>query len=233
MIFLPESSHLRNWSLGLALLSLLFAVVPTSAQIVDRVGLKGGLVSASASGNLGSLDLERRTGWSATLFAERDLLPFLALVGEVGYAQGGFVETMEERAPDGTVEQTVRANTRIDYLTIPVLAKLEHNFTAIQLYALAGPRLDVLISQEAGVFEYQSAPIDELESNFVSDYTSPVLGATVGLGVSLSEVLPVQLLVEARWAPDLTEAFKTEILAVDAPRDVRNNAWGVVIGIGF
>jgi hypothetical protein len=232
MTYLSESSHLSKWSLALTLLSLLFAVVPTSAQVVDRVGLKGGLVSASASGNLGPLDLKRRTGWSATLFAERDLLPFLALVGEVGYAQGGFVETMEERAPDGTVEQTVRANTRLDYLTIPVLAKLEYDFRTMRLYALAGPRLDVLIGREAGVFEYQSAPIDESESEVVSAYTSPVLGATVGVGVSTSDVLPVHLLVEARWAPDVTESFETEMF-VDAPRDVRNNAAVVMIGVGF
>jgi len=232
MTYLSESSHLSKWSLAVTLLSLFFAVAPTSAQVVDRVGLKGGLVSASASGNLGPLDLERRTGWSATLFAERDVLPFLALVGEVGYAQGGFVETMEERGPDGTVEQTVRANTRLDYLTIPVLAMLEYDFTAMQLYAMAGPRLDVLIGREAGVFEFQSAPIDQLESDVVSGYTSPVLGATVGFGASTSKLLPGQLLVEARWALDVTESFETEMF-VDAPRDVRNNAAVVMIGVGF
>lgn len=231
MTYLPTSSHLRNCLLVLSLLSLLFAVAPTSAQVVDRVGLKGGLVSASAS-NLGPLDLERRTGWSATLFAERDLLSFLALVGEAGYTQGGFVETMEERAPDGTVEQTVRANTRLDYLTIPVLTKLKYDLTAMQLYAMAGPRLEVLIGREPGVFEYQSAPIDEYESEVVSAYTTPVLGATVGLGVSTSKVLPGQLLVEARWAPDVTESFETEMF-LDAPRDVRNNAVVVMIGVGL
>ena len=153
MNLLTESSHLRNWSLVLAILSLLFAVVPTSAQVVDRVGLKGGLVSSSVTDNLDQFDMERRTGWSALLFAERDLLPFLALVAEAGYAQRGFVETMAERAPDGTVEQTVRANTRLDYLTIPVLSKLNYDFSVFRLYALAGPRLDVLVGREAGVFE--------------------------------------------------------------------------------
>lgn len=232
MTYLLKSPHPRTCLLVLSLLSSFFAVTSTPAQIVDRVGLKGGLVSASASGNLGPLDLERHTGWGATLFVERDLLSFLALVGEAGYTQGGFVETTEERAPDGTVEQTARANTRIDYLTIPVLTKLKFDLTAIQLYAMAGPRLDVLIGREPGVFEYQSAPIDESKSDVVSAYTSPVLGATVGLGVSTSKVLPGQLLVEARWAPDVTESFETEMF-VDAPRDVRNSAVVVMIGIGL
>lgn len=217
----------RSWLSVIALLSLLFAVAPASAQIVDRIGIKGGLVSSSASDARDLLEPERRTGWSVHLFAQRDLWPFLSLVGEAGYTQRGFVETIEERDPDGTVEQTARANTRLDYLTIPLLAKLKHDFTALRLYALAGPRLDVLVGREAGVFEFQSAPVDEVESELASLYTSPVLGATVGLGVSTSKVLPAQLMVEARWALDVTESF------AGVPRDVRNNAGMLMIGVGF
>jgi hypothetical protein len=227
-----ERSHICISLFVLALLNSFLAVPPTSAQLVDRFGLKGGLLSANPSGNVGPLELERRTGWSATLYAERDVLSFLALVGEAGYVQGGFVETMEERESDGTVEQVVRANTRLDYLTIPVLAKLNVDVAAVQLYALAGPRLDVLIGREPGVFEYESAPIDQRESEVVSAYRSPVLGATLGVGASTSEVLPGTLMVEARWAPDVTESFETEMF-VDAPRDVRNNAVVLMIGVGF
>ena len=227
MTSVPESSDLRSWLFLLALLSVLVAPAPASAQIVDRIGVKGGLVSTSATDGRDLLDPERRTGWSAHLFAERDLSSFLSVVGEAGYTQRGFVETIEERGPDGTVEQTSRANTRLDYLTIPVFAKLKYEFTALRLYALAGPRLDVLVGREAGVFEFESAPVDQVKSDLASIYTSPVLGATFGLGVSTSKGLPLRLMLEARWALDVTES------STGVPRDVRNNAGMVMIGIGF
>lgn len=222
-----RNSPKLSYALTLLAVLTVFTTDPAMAQIVDRVGLKGGLLSSSATDNLDQFDLERRTGWSALLFAERDLLPFLTLVGEGGYAQRGFTETLEERSPSGEVEQIVRATTRLDYLTLPVLVKSSYGLSAMRLYALAGPRLDVLVGREAGVFEYESAPVDQLKSEIADVYTSPILGVTAGVGVSTNHLLPVRLLVEGRWALDVTESF------AGVPRDMRNNAVSVMIGIGF
>jgi len=104
--------------LGLLLFGLLgigfFGAGSAAAQIIDRAGVKVGWLSTSATDNPNQFEFERRSGWSALLFAERDVLPFFALVLEAGYTRRGFVETFEERAGDGTVLQVAEATTRLD-----------------------------------------------------------------------------------------------------------------------
>ena len=195
---------------------------PSRAQWVDSYGVKVGVVSASAADNLDTFD--RRTGLTASLFAERHLLPYLSLTAEVGYVQRGFVETQVERTATGEVVGVVKANTRLDYLTIPVMAKLGYHLTPALLYAMAGPRLDVLLGREPGVFEFSSITI---ESIIADAYGSPAVGMTIGVGVSTTGLFPAGLLLEGRYEFDFTDSFAA------GPRETRNNAFTVMVGVVF
>lgn len=192
------------------------------AQLLDSYGMKVGAVSASATDNLD--DFDRRTGLTASVFAEKRLLPFLSLIGEVGYVQRGFIETQIERTATNEVVGTVEANTQLDYLTIPVMAKLEYGLAPATLYALAGPRLDILLSRDAGTFEFSSGTF---ESQVADAYGSPAVGGTVGVGITTTNLLPARLLLGGRYELDFTDSF------VEGPRETRNTAFTVVVGVAF
>ena len=211
--------------LAVAFLTVVVALtLPQSshAQLLDSYGVKVGAVSASATDNLD--DFDRRTGLTASVFAEKRLLPYLSLTGEIGYVQRGFIETQTERTAPNEVVGTVEANTQLDYLTIPVMAKLEYGLAPATLYALAGPRLDILLSRDAGTFEFSSSTF---ESQVADAYGSPAVGGIVGVGIATTNLLPARLLLEGRYELDLTDSF------VEGPRETRNTAFTVVVGIAF
>ena len=192
------------------------------AQSLEGFGFKGGFVSASAFDNLD--DLDRRNGLAASAFAEWNLLPTASLVTEVGYAQRGFVETMEERSAPGETIQIVEANTRLDYLTLPVMVKLQRTTSTVTPYLLAGPRLGVLMHRQPGTFEFTTS---EWESELAAFYERVAVGGTVGLGLSTGRLLPARLLVEARYDVDISDSLAS------VPRDTRNHALFIAAGITF
>lgn len=160
---------------------------PGHAQIVNRFGVKAGIVSASASAEF-SADVsgdqfERRTGFSASVFAEKRVLPFLSVVGEVGYVQRGFVEKLDHYIQRGVVlaerYRSVKANSRMDYLTIPLMVKLNHRLEHAELYATAGPRIDILLNRETGWFDLPDFDARH-RSSTAYHYGSSVAGGRTG-----------------------------------------------------
>ena len=209
----------------LALLLIVVAPISSQAQLIDRVGLSGGFVSAHATDNMDQFDLDRRSGWTAAAFVEKRVFSALSVRSEVGYIQRGFVDTREEIDDDGTLLAIIEAETQFDYLTVPLLAKLAYNASPASVYALAGPRLDILLNRDAEDFEFTNSP--PVESEIADFYDSVALGSTIGIGIE-THLLPMRLFVEGRYDIDFTDSFPS-----DAPRKVRNNALSVVIGMAF
>jgi hypothetical protein len=203
----------------------LVALTPSKAQFIDRIGLSGGFVSAHATDNMDQFDLERRSGWTASAFIEKRVLPALSVRSEVGYIQRGFVDTQEEIDADGTLLSVVESETQFDYLTIPVLAKLVYDTSPAAVYALAGPRLDILLNRDAEDFEFSDGTL--VESEIADFYDSTALGGTVGIGVE-THLSSLHLFIESHYDVDFTDSFPS-----DVPRTVRNNAIVVVMGIAF
>ena len=160
----------------------------------------------------------------AMVYAEWLNVPIISVVTELGYAQRGFSETREERDATGEPIQDVVADTRLDYVTGAVLAKVRYASAGIVPYAVVGPRIDALVNREAGHFEWSGG---SEESELASLYESTALGATVGAGVEVRRGLPFSLSAEGRYEHDVTDS------APDVPRTLRNNAFSLVLGIGF
>lgn len=192
------------------------------AQLVRDAGVKVGLTSASATDTIS--DLDRRTGLRAMAFVEWLDAPLFSVVTELGYTQRGFSETAEQRDESGEVVQNVVANTRLDYVTGAVLAKVRYPSAGLMPYAMAGPRIDALMNREAGQFEWVGG---SAESELASLYESTALGATVAAGVEVRRGLPFSVSVEGRYEHDLTDSTP------HVPRTVRNNAFSLVLGVGF
>lgn len=234
---------LRTAAITLLLTFVVALALPTTshAQVIDRYGVKVGVVSASASNNLSfdisthedytSKDFGRRTGLAVWIFAERQVLPFLALAGEVGYVQRGFTETPLEYYYRGVMPvdyaaTAADASTRLDYLSVAVMAKSGYDLARMRLYALAGPRVDVLLSIEAGEFSTPEYTLDS-KSAYVRGYESWAVGGTFGAGMLVDVGLRGRLLLEARYAFDVTDSLSWE------PSEMRNNAVSFVVGVAF
>jgi hypothetical protein len=211
-----------------AAMLLPFAV---QAQLFKGYGLKVGANSSNVSFSLVQstfkIDTQRRTGMNAAFFVEWGSLPVISLITQVEYAQRGFAEEQVITGPNGPEPLgLMRASTRLDYISLPILLKLQFPKLAISPYLLAGPRADFLVNREAGKFEFvnddsQVSVKSEL-NEFIDDRA---WGGTVGLGFDAQKLLPLPLLVEARYNFDFTDNSKAPLL------QGKNNSFDIWLGI--
>jgi hypothetical protein len=196
--------------------SLLFAVVG-NAQFVRGSGIKAGIVAANQD-----WDYEREpllttdTRWGATAMAFLELLdaPFLSMAAEVQYTQKGFATTMSVTTPYNPEGYLTTLRPRIDYLSLPILLKIRIPVQPVCPYVVAGPRMDVLIARSGDYAE-----------EFFRGFRTTEFGATVGVGVEVSSLLPAALLAECRYNAALQHSYTARHLTVD------NRTFDLLIGV--
>ena len=183
---------------------LLMLAASATAQPALDYGAIGGLSLASQSPGD-----DTRTGFNVGLFADYPVLPYLAVSFEAAFAQKGQNFDGELTQPNDEGDPIVLDDgtfiIALDYASFTLAAKpfltLDRR-TDAALYAVAGPRLDVLVREKLlfeGTEESVRFSIDEHEAT--------VWGYDVGLGVRAGTLLPVPLLAEVRFSGGLTNAF--------------------------
>lgn len=211
-----------------------FLILPAAhdakAQFPENVGTKGGVTSAGMSRDV--VYTSRRTGGQFLLYAEWLDVPFFSVVTEAGYAQRGFDGEAIFGRGVGVIQEMGEANARLDYLTTSLLGKASVSFLGSEPYVLAGVRLDKLLNRETEVTNVrEDFSGEQVEANSISvRYKSIAYGVTVGIGVALPPVFSHHLSLEARYDGDLTDSF-TGFGGSDF--EVRNNAFTVMLGVGF
>jgi len=205
----------------LCLLLLLASLsLPAQAQWIRGYGLKAGLTSSDVrSPNVFNNDAfnenrHRRTGVAAFAFVEWLDAPLFSVVTEAGYTQRGFYFEHEVRDAQNNPAGTVKTFNRFDYLSTAALAKLRYDRGAVVPYLMGGPRLNVLVGGD---------PDDE--GSLADVFTPTAFGGTVGVGTEVDRLLPVSLFLELRYSFDVTNSLP------DAPRDIYNNGFDVLLGI--
>jgi hypothetical protein len=151
------------------------------------LGIKGGMNMSNFTGD-SLTNPESLTGIAIGGYATIGLLPNIAIQPEVFYSQKGCKESGDYL---GT---PIELTTRINYLEIPVLAKISFG-AIVKPYILAGPYFATMIgaTQEVTVSGVSvSGDIDD----FVK---SSDMGLTFGAGVQT----PVKLSLEARYSMGL------------------------------
>jgi hypothetical protein len=178
------------------------------AQFIRGFGLKVGAVSATQTWQYWSnsqLSTDPRWGFDAGIFVEALDLPFLSVLAELHYVQKGFTNTLPvttEAQPDGTGEE-ITFRPRVDYLSLPILAKIRFDVGFFTPYVFAGPRVDFLLTNTDDGF---GLVLDKFKKTDV--------GVSIGMGVELPLSFVSHLLAEFRFSPSLTEAFKNGSLKV-------------------
>lgn len=200
---------------------VLFSMVslPSNAQLLTAYGIKLGAVAANQTWDYTSFPdfkTDNRWGFTAEGFVELFDLPFLTAVVELQYTQKGMSESIPvttESQPDGTGE-LLTLHPRVDYLSIPVLAKLRLSGPVITPYVIVGPRFDFLLSKRG---EGYDLVIDKFKG---SDF-----GATLGIGVEADLLSPISLLTEVRYNPSFTNAYQNQSLTVT------NRSFDFLVGV--
>ncbi|RIK72006.1 hypothetical protein DCC62_20845 [candidate division KSB1 bacterium] len=222
-------SH-TSWIVLSAAVMLPIALV---AQPMKSYGVKAGLnfsnlIIEDERSSSRFTDTERRTGLNAALFGELGVSSVMSVVAQVEYAQYGYIE--EATRTLGTnpgATQTARGTTRLDYVSVPVMVKLQ---SSPGPYLAFGPRIDWLVNRSPGVIEFKHDGItDTGVSGWPELLKETTYGGVVGLGVAANKIWKIPVIVEARYNFDFTDNIDDDMI----PLRAKKNVFDVWVGIEF
>ncbi len=200
---------------------VLFVVTSMSmnAQLIRGYGLKLGAVSATQIWDY-KIDVnfptERSLGIDVGAFIEVLEIPYVSVLVELHYIQKGFSFTSlvtTPAQPMGTGEYITK-KPRVDYLSIPLFAKLRFDIASLYPYVIVGPRWDFLI-----------AKVPEGTQNVLDNFKSTDFGVSIGGGIEVSLPVVSAALVEFRYSPSFNEAFSNMNLSV------KNQSFELLLGV--
>jgi hypothetical protein len=102
-------------------------------------------------------------------------------------------------------------NARYQYLSLPLLIRLRYPNTALTPYALSGLSLNFNLKSISGM--------------------SPVLDATIGVGIRAEDIIPLPAFIEGRYSFDLTPAVIQEMVV--GYKSMSSNSFSIALGVLF
>jgi hypothetical protein len=207
--------------------TLLSLTPPCLGQVFQGIGLKLGSTSSSIS-DYEYGDVHRRTGLAILGFVQWFDTRLMSVVTEVGYVQRGFEEGPHEGRDDQNLPTgTYMLDTRFDYVTSALLAKLEPIAGRITPYALIGPRVDFYLGGDTS-FDSDAIQLPGIVGGWLGledEYRGIAFGGSAGLGLEAPVSRAATLLLELRLNLDVSNSLP------DVPANARNNALDVLVGL--
>ncbi len=195
----------------------------TNAQLISSYGMKVGIANASQSwdysGNLSTIEIfdKSRIGLDLGIYTELFDFPVISILAEAHYIQKGFKDAIIVTTMDSPDEGETKSFTpRIDYISIPLLAKLRYETNSFIIYGIAGPRFDILIGRNS---EAVGAVFD--------DFKNTDFGGTIGLGLEIPIGGNYRAGGEFRYSPSIQNIFSNGIL------EVKNKSLEFLVVFGF
>jgi hypothetical protein len=107
------------------ILPVLICLIPAllSAQIISGFGFKTAFTRSKLAIEDFTDFTTWRSGFNVALCLERDVCKFFSVAPQFEYVQKGYASEQVETTETGTEVQTVRANTRLDHLSLPLFLK--------------------------------------------------------------------------------------------------------------
>lgn len=164
-------------------------------------------------------ETNRRMGFSIGAFAEWFETGWFTLLTQAEYAQKGLGMTFLIAGPTGPeVLERKTVYSRLDYLSVPILGKATLQLGSLSPYVLAGPRVDFLLGYESDLNSYNT---------LFEKYDNTAFGATVGAGIQFDSILPLPVVLEARYNLDITKSFENAVVKAS------NNSVDLWLGVAF
>lgn len=186
---------------------LAFGTVATSvnAQAPTGYGVKAVAASSTTTDYLAGRS-ESLWGAGVAAFAEWHLAGPLSVMPQLEYAPRG-VRQQFVRSTDGGSFQTTSAKARLHYVSLQLFAKANYRFeeTPFSLYAMLGPRLDLMVGSQSGTFDFEDASIS---STLVKRYNQTAFGISGGVGLQINLSEEIALTLEARQHRDVTASVE-------------------------
>lgn len=209
----------------LSVLLLALAAPAAQAQLVRAYGVRAGLNRSTVETGLAT-PYQSRTGLQLAAFAEGLATPVFSVVGELEYARRGYADTQQERGPNNEFIGDVRATTALDYLAVPVLARLRlPGDRAVVPYAVAGPRAELLVRRVPGRYAFSAGTLEDEMSEAFPRFG---LSGVIGLGAGLRGLLGQEMRVEARYGFGLTD-----LLPDSSARELRHSGVDFCLGVAL
>lgn len=182
-----------------------------------KPGVRAGVNSMILSGD-DTDDLDRRTGFMVGGFALVDFAGPFALQPELMYVQKG---ATQEESIGGT---TITGTTKLDYIEIPVLAKVQLPVQGgFSPHLFAGPTLGFTVTAEA-----KTEGGGESETEDLSDEASETdVGLALGGGLDVN-LAAGTLMIDVRYGLGLSNIDDTE-----GDQSVNNQGYMITVGFAF
>lgn len=194
-----------NNLMKMAFILVLFLFVATAnAQLIRTFGIHAAFANANVNTDILSDQFKSRPGYNLGVAAEWMNYDYFSLNSELNYCQKGFREETMETNDMGEVVQTVEATSKVDYISIPILAKFRYPDLSVNPFISVGPRFDFLVAKKPGTFNFSQTAI---ESDFVNGYSKFAFGASFAAGIEIPDVLPVIIKTEIRYNIDFTDSL--------------------------
>jgi hypothetical protein len=192
------------------------AVSAGLSQPIRRYGAKLGASSATWNWEVGGSTvrgIDSRIGIDIGAYLEWLNTPVISVVSELSFVQKGMKEDIPvttEQFPDGTGE-FFRHNVRLDNISFAILPKGRLEIGALEVYGIAGARMDVSLSNSVVVVgrEPMRTQFEQAYQYLVDRFKSYQLGGTFGIGAQLNGWLPFSTGLEFRYSPNFHHAYST------------------------
>jgi opacity protein-like surface antigen len=199
----------------------LIPLTPAQAQLIKGYGFKTGIAITNQDFNstVGfDFNFKNRLGFDFGGYVEWLDLKFFSVLTETHYMQKGMIDEIAKTDETGKPAGTEKFNNRVDYLCLPILAKITYQADGISPYLFAGPRFDFLLGYRSHkhLWDHLYDKLKDLD-----------IGLDIGIGAEVKLTRKVTLLPEFRFSPDVTYAYKAETLKV------KNNALEILAGVRF
>jgi opacity protein-like surface antigen len=178
-----------------------FFVSSAIAQVPDRYELRVIAVSSTTTDYLAG-PTESLWGIGVAGVAEWQVGSSFSVLSQLEYAPRGIRQRLADTDADSG-SQLAGAETRLHYLSMPLLAKASYSFedTPLALYVKLGPRVDLMIGSESGTFEFEDG---DVSADLDERYDQAALGLTGGIGLQFNVSERIALTLEARQHRDVT-----------------------------
>ena len=196
-----------TYFIGISLLSFSLGAV-TQAQTPHVWALRAGVNSSTF--NFPVFDLHNRIGINLAISHQVIRSQVFSLDVEIEYAQRGYSNEQIETDGSGEPLGTIKAVTRLDYISIPLLLRISAPLSkTVQPYIFTGPSYDFRINRKNGVWDFSSS---SFEDNLSDQFRKSCFSLTTGIGVEIPSTFAKVIRIEIRHSFSLTDILPSDSL---------------------
>ena len=225
---------------------MVFAQVKAQISVGAKVGYQTTTLKYTGLAELIPIEMKKNDGFEAGVFAEFELGEHFSIQPELLYSERGFkvkenlvlglsdlgIELPgQDILPLDDIPFNVIGRLDLNYLILPVLAKLKFGDENIKVYFNAGPEFSYAINADLGLkgqiglpFNFKNIPVP-LNNAWFEKFEA---GAVVGGGLEF-ELEKGKFLIDARYTVGMTDLLKVPVINAN----VRNRGLSLSAGYAY